>query len=68
MHAFRLGKIFGIDIRVDSSWLFIFVLMTWNLCAVFAHWHPQWPGIQQGLVAVARALHGDAVVEGRRDP
>jgi Zn-dependent protease len=56
MHAFRLGRIFGIDLRVDSSWIFIFVLMTWNLCSVFAHWHPQWSGAEQALVGVVAAL------------
>jgi Zn-dependent protease/predicted transcriptional regulator len=46
MHAFRIGKLFGIDIRVDWSWLFIFVLLTWNLSTVFAGWHPDWPGLE----------------------
>jgi Zn-dependent protease/CBS domain-containing protein len=56
MQAFRLGKAFGIDIRVDWSWVFIFVLMTWNLCAVFADWHPRWPVVERGLVAIAASL------------
>jgi Zn-dependent protease/CBS domain-containing protein len=56
MHAFRLGKVFGIDIRIDWSWVFIFVLMTWNLCATFTRWHPQWPRAEQGLVALAASL------------
>jgi Zn-dependent protease len=42
MHAFRIGRIFGIDIRLDWSWVFIFVLLTWNLSAVFSAWHPAW--------------------------
>ena len=37
MHAFRIGKLFGIEIRVDWSWLFIFVLLTWNLSPSFSH-------------------------------
>lgn len=56
MHAFRIGRVFGIDIRVDTSWVFIFVLMTWNLCTVLAHWHPQWPTIEACVVGVAAAL------------
>jgi Zn-dependent protease/CBS domain-containing protein len=56
MHAFKVGRIFGIDLRVDYSWVFIFVLMTWNLCSVFAHWHPQWPGIEQALVGATASL------------
>jgi len=54
MHAFRIGKLFGIEIRVDWSWVFIFVLMTWNLASVFAAWHPGWPALEPmalGLVA-----------------
>ncbi len=43
MHGFRFGRIFGIDIRIDWSWLFIVVLLTWNLSAVFSAWHPGWP-------------------------
>ena len=43
MHGFRIGRIFGIDIRIDWSWLFIVVLLTWNLSAVFSAWHPGWP-------------------------
>src|SRR5580698_3173675 len=56
MHAFKVGRIFGIDLRVDYSWVFIFVVMTWNLCSVFAHWHPQWLGIEQALVGATASL------------
>jgi Zn-dependent protease/CBS domain-containing protein len=56
MHAFRIGRIFGIDLRVDWSWVFIFVLMTWNLCAVFGGWHPQWPAALRVVVGLAAAL------------
>jgi Zn-dependent protease len=56
MQAFKIGRIFDIDIRVDWSWVFIFVLMTWNLCAVFGHWHPRWSPVEQGIVGVAGAL------------
>jgi len=38
----RLGKIFGIEIEIDASWFFIFVLVTWNLASAFAQWHPDW--------------------------
>ncbi len=41
--GFRLGKIFGINVRVDWSWLFIFLLVMWNLAAgVFPEQHPTW--------------------------
>ena len=42
MRVFRIGRIFGIDLRVDRSWLVIFVLLTWNLVAVFSSWHKDW--------------------------
>jgi Zn-dependent protease/CBS domain-containing protein len=56
MHAFRIGRVFGIDIRVDSSWVFIFVLLTWNLASVFSTWHADWSVYQQIGVALVAAL------------
>ena len=41
-HGARLGKLFGIEIEIDASWFFIFVLVTWNLAAQFSQWHPEW--------------------------
>ena len=56
MHAFRIGRIFGIDIRVDWSWVFIFVLLTWNLSSVFSGWHPDWPPFESIGIALAASL------------
>jgi Zn-dependent protease/CBS domain-containing protein len=56
MRALRIGKLFGIDIRVDSSWLFIFVLLTWNLVAVFSRWHPRWSQLETLLLAGTASL------------
>src|ERR1035438_9524395 len=57
MHAFRISKLFGIDIRVDWSWVFIFVLMTWNLSVAFAQWHHDWPPAEYvGVAGVASVL------------
>ena len=56
MRGFRIGRVFGIDVRVDWSWLFIFVLLTWNLLAVFARWHPDWSPFESLLVAWAASL------------
>jgi Zn-dependent protease len=54
--GFRIGKLFGINIRVDWSWLLIFILITWNLAAVFGQVQPGWgPGLIWGL-AVGAAL------------
>ncbi len=41
-NGFRIGRLFGISIRVDWSWLFILLLITWNLTFVFAQVHPEW--------------------------
>jgi Zn-dependent protease/CBS domain-containing protein len=41
--GFRVGRIFGINIHVDWSWIFIFLLVTWNLAGVFfPSMHPDW--------------------------
>lgn len=40
--GFRLGRLFGIKINVDWSWLLIFLLVTWNLVVVFGNLHPGW--------------------------
>jgi Zn-dependent protease len=42
-NGFRIGRIFGISIYIDWSWIFIFLLVTWNLAgAVFPTLHPNW--------------------------
>lgn len=42
-NSWRIGRIFGIDIRVDSSWLVIFVIFSWYLAGTyFPKAHPQW--------------------------
>lgn len=51
MNGFHLGKWFGIDIEVDWSWVFIFLLMTWNLTSAFTAWHPDWPPAEALAVA-----------------
>src|SRR5204863_8793386 len=56
-NGFRIGKIFGINIYVDWSWIFIFLLVTWNLAgAVFPSLHPDW-GIGLNIaVGIAASL------------
>ncbi|NDJ78740.1 MAG: CBS domain-containing protein [Chloroflexi bacterium] len=58
MHrGIRLGRIFGINIRVDWSWLIIFLLITWNLSAAFNEYQPDWSwGAQWGLAILASGL------------
>jgi Zn-dependent protease/CBS domain-containing protein len=56
MRGFRIGRIFGIDLRVDWSWIFIFVLVTWGLVDLFSRWHPDWPPIASAAVAMSASL------------
>ncbi len=55
--GFRVGKVFGITIRVDWSWLFIFLLITWNLSTVFGQVHSEWHLVMSwGLAFIAALL------------
>ncbi len=41
MGGFRLGRIFGLEIRIDASWLIIFFLVLWSFTAgVFPQRYP----------------------------
>jgi Zn-dependent protease/predicted transcriptional regulator len=55
-NAFRIGRLFGIELKVDSSWLFILVLVVWSLTSLFGAWHPDWMPLTSFLVAVLAAL------------
>jgi Zn-dependent protease/predicted transcriptional regulator len=54
--GFRIGRVFGIDIRIDWSWLFIFALIAWNMSAVFGQSHPTWAPLQVWGTAVIAAI------------
>lgn len=41
-NGFRVGRLFGISIRIDWSWILIFTLVTWNLVTVFSQVHREW--------------------------
>jgi Zn-dependent protease len=56
MRGFHIGRAFGIDLRVDWSWVFIFVLLTWNLVAVFGRWHPDWSPLGSSILAGTASL------------
>lgn len=57
-NGINLGRIFGISIIVDWSWIFIFLLVTWNLAAgVFPRLHPEWSvTLNIGLAVLASIL------------
>lgn len=52
----RIGRLFGIDVTVDFSWALVFLLMSWNLTAVFLTWHPTWSLGGAVVLAVVAAL------------
>lgn len=55
--GFKVGRIFGINIHIDWSWIFIFLLVTWNLAgAVFPSLHPDWDVSTNVLLGIAAAL------------
>lgn len=55
--GFRLGKIFGVEVRVDVSLAVIFALIATNLGAgVFPRWHPDWTPAMSWAVAIAAAV------------
>ena len=53
----RVGRLFGIDIYIDWSWLVIFVLIASDLAlSLFARLHPQWSLVLDWGLAIAAAL------------
>ncbi len=57
MSGFRVGRIFGINIDVDWSWLLIFALVSWSLSATFGQIHSGWSvGMRWGMAMLAALL------------
>jgi Zn-dependent protease len=52
----RIAELFGIEIRIDPSWFFIFLLITWSLASSFSQWHPAWGLALQVATALAASL------------
>jgi Zn-dependent protease len=56
-HAWRVGKIAGIEIRIDSSWFVILILFTWSLASsYFPERFPDWPASQLWLIGFVTSL------------
>jgi Zn-dependent protease len=61
--GFKIGRIFGIEIDIDWSWLFIFFLIAWNLSTVFSQLHPEWgSGLAWGIAIIAALLFFTSVL------
>ena len=57
MQGFRLGSIFGFEIRVDLSWFLIFFLILWSLTAsLFPANYPQLPEATYLLMGIVGTL------------
>lgn len=55
--GFRIGKLFGIEITVDPSWIFIFLLVTWNLAiGVFPRLQPEWGFTLHWVIGISASL------------
>lgn len=58
-----LGKVFGIRLTIDVSWLVVFFVVCWNLATVFSTWHPAWtPVASLGLAFLAAVLFFGSVL------
>jgi Zn-dependent protease/CBS domain-containing protein len=56
-HAWRVGRIVGIEIRIDSSWFVILILFTWSLASsYFPERFPDWPSLQHWLIGFVTSL------------
>ncbi|MGH9934729.1 MAG: site-2 protease family protein [Blastocatellia bacterium] len=53
-----IGRIFGINIHIDGSWILIFLLVTWSLASgLLPSWHPEWSaGLRWGVALAASLL------------
>jgi Zn-dependent protease/CBS domain-containing protein len=56
MKYFRLGRVAGIDIHVNWSWLLIFGLVSWSLSLTFGQIHNEWPVNMRWRMAMLGAL------------
>jgi len=55
--SWHIFKLFGIEIKIDSSWIFIFGLITWALAGhYFPSHYPRWPHWQYWGVGIATSV------------
>jgi Zn-dependent protease/CBS domain-containing protein len=55
-NTLKLGRVFGIEINIDWSWLFIFFLIVWGLSSTLDKMHPSWQGGVVWGASIAAAL------------
>jgi len=54
--GFRIGRVIGIPIYIDFSWIIIFSLITYGLSQQFTQQHPQWSTTQHWAVGILTSL------------
>jgi Zn-dependent protease len=52
----RIGRVLGIPIFLDLSWILIFALITWIISTQFAVEHPKWTPVEQWGTGLATAI------------
>lgn len=55
-NGFGMGKIFGINIKIDWSWLLIFALITWSLATSLGSIHPDWTVLMDWILALSASV------------
>ncbi|HLF03650.1 MAG TPA: site-2 protease family protein [Dehalococcoidia bacterium] len=55
--SIRLGRVLGIPISINYSWVVVFLLFTYLLGSQFSHDYPDWPLLQRwGIAAITTVL------------
>jgi Zn-dependent protease/predicted transcriptional regulator len=54
--GFRLGRILGIPIFLDTSWFLIFALITYSLATQLGTEHPAWSTQQRWAIGIATSI------------
>lgn len=54
--SLRLGRLFGIPIEINASWVLVFALITYMLANLFGQSEPTWRETQRWSVAAATSL------------
>ena len=52
----KIATILGIPIYVDTSWVFVFALITYTIGQQFAQLHPQWTDMQHWTLGILTSL------------
>ena len=56
-NAVRVGRILGIDIKLDYSWFLVLVLTTWSLAGqYFPNTYPGWPAVTYWVLGATTAV------------